>query len=219
MKQIILTVLLVLGFSSGVFAQNERANAERLTMQGNNALQWGYFDKACEYYQKAVSVDPKYANAHYYWGVALTAIAGSEKDEKKYKESFEKYKKATKLDPNMGQAYNDWACALVQLGKDKNKVKSYSSEAESLLIKSEKLGEQMAAYNLGCLFALQGKKEKAVEWLDVMMKKDYKEKMQAVSRSLFDKDEDFDNIRQSNEFIQFLNTNFPNSLPNKFQAI
>jgi len=219
MKRLTLIILLTLGVSGITIGQNARANAEKLTMQGNMALEWGYPDKACEYYRKATVADPKYADAYYYWGVVLTNLAEADQDDKKYKEGFEKYKKATQLNPETASAYNDWACSLMQFAKSKNKIKSYTSEAEKLLKKAENLGEQMAAYNLGCLFALQNKKEKSLEWLNIMMTKEYKESMPNVGRMLFDQDEDFDNIRQSDEFIQFLNTNFPNELPEKFQII
>lgn len=219
MKKIILLSFLILGTINTVFGQQKNSNSERLMMQGQTALQWGYYDKASEYFRKATLAEPKNAEAFYYWGVALTAIAEEEQDEKIYKESFDKYKKATQLDPDMALAYNDWACGLMRLGKMKNKIKQYSAEAEKYLKRAEVLGEQMAAYNLGCLFSILNKKEKAIEWLNTMMKKDYKEKMPDIGREMFNSDEDFDNIRQSDEFIQFLNSSFPNDLPEKFQII
>jgi len=219
MKRTTSLLFLLALFTHILYSQTTNSKAGEFILMGQKALQWGYPEKANEYFQKATLADNKNAEAFYYWGVGLTAIAQRDEDEKKYKEASEKYKKATVLDPQMASAYNDWACALMQLGKITGKIKQYSSEAEKHLKKAEKLGQQMAAYNLACLYSLLTQKEKAIEWLNTMMSKDYQDEFQGISREIFDTDGDFDNIRQSNEFIQFLNSNFPNELPDKFHAI
>ena len=229
MKKITL-LFLVLSITVSGFAQSSKYMAQRYFQEGLKYHQWMASDRAymfyekaikraCMFYEKAVKEDPKYAEAYYYWGNALARIAEEEKNENTYKESFEKFKKATKIDKKYYKAYNDWAYVIIQLGSLKGKLKPYASEAEALLKKAEKLGCQSAAYNFACLYSLTNNKKKALEWLNTLMSKAYTYKMDTINRMTFDKDKDFDNIRESDEFIQFLNTNFPDQIPDRFQAI
>jgi tetratricopeptide (TPR) repeat protein len=50
-------------------------------------------------------VDPKYAYAYNYWGLALA-------DQNKPEEAIDKYRKAIELDPENYYAYNYWGLAL-----------------------------------------------------------------------------------------------------------
>lgn len=222
MKKTALILLLTLSFTT-VFAQGryrqQPTQSERYMSQGMMAQQWGDIESACQYYEQATKADPKNAVAFYLWGSALSAWGIQTKEERLFKDSFDKFKTASKLDPDNASVYNDWAYALMELGKINNNTKKYAKEAEELLKKTEKLGEQLGAYNLACLYSLQGKKKEAMEWLRKMMTKKYENEMQNVSRDKFDEDKDFDNIRESDEFIEFLNKEFPNQLPNNFQAM
>lgn len=220
MKKLIFFLLVL--FAVNVSAQKSYSpteEAQMLVYQGAMAQQWGDYNRAVYYYKRALETDQKNGMAYYLWGTALTAVANENGNEKTYKEAFEKFKKASKLEPDNAGVYNDWACSLMGLAKEKKKIKSYASQAESLLKKTEKLGSQSGAYNLACVYSLLNKKDKAIEWLNTMMDKKYKDEMQNLTRSVFDQDEDFDNIRQSNEFIEFLNKTFPHELPSNFQGI
>lgn len=221
MKRSVFLLLVIFSFSA-VFAQRryqQPSEAERYISQGIMAQQWGDIERACQYYEQAAKADPKSSEAFYLWGSALCAWGMQIKEERLLKDCFDKFKTASKLDPDNAGIYNDWAYALMELGKMTNNTKKYMGEAESLLKKTEKLGEQMGAYNLACLYSLQGKKKEAMEWLNKMMTKKYENEMQNISRRKFDEDKDFDNIRQSDEFIEFLNKQFPNQLPDNFQAM
>ena len=193
--------------------------AERLVMSGIMAQNYGDYERAIYYYEEATKRDSKYADAYYYWGSALTALAVQDDNEDFFKKSFEKYKQATKLDSKRSEFYNDWAYSLMELAKMKDNIKPYQYEAENLLKKTEQLGEQMGAYNLACLFSLANNKKKAIEWLNTMMTKEYDKKMDELSRTNFDEDKDFDNIRQETEFRQFLNKYFPGELPKSFHSM
>lgn len=222
MKKIVFIVFLTLSFTTVIAQrryQQQPTEAEQYMAQGMMAQQWGDIESACQYYEKAAKTDPKSADAFYLWGGALSAWGTQTKEERLFKDSFDKFKTASKLDPDNAGVYNDWAYALMELGKMNNNTKKYAKEAEALLKKTEKLGEQMGAYNLACLYSLQGKKKEAIGWLHTMVTKKYENEMPTISRDKFDEDKDFDSIRESDEFIEFLNKQFPNQLPNNFQAM
>lgn len=219
MKKYIFFFLLI-SISLTVPAQNRYFDrgVESVILQGLRYLQWGDLERARDNFERATEIDPKNSHAYYYLGATLMQIAHADKDEKIFKQAFDKFEKAIKLNPDKADAYNSWACGLMDLGKEKKKVKAYAGKAELLLKKYEQMGEQTGAYNLACLYSLINKKSESIKWLHTMMKKKYKVKMK-LSRSVFDNDPDFDNIRQSDEFIEFLNRSFPDQLPSKFQSL
>ena len=86
--------------------------------------------EASEEYKAATELNPKYSDAYYNWGNALSDLAEIKSDneaEELYKEAFEKYKLATKYKKDLHQAYYNWGVALCQLAKTKS-----GSEAEKL---------------------------------------------------------------------------------------
>jgi tetratricopeptide (TPR) repeat protein len=57
-------------------------------------------------YQKAIELDPKFADAYYKWGNALQSNPDPD-----YPGAIAKYQKATDLDPKYAFAYNNWGVA------------------------------------------------------------------------------------------------------------
>ena len=86
--------------------------------------------EASEEYKASTELNPKYSDAYYNWGNALSDLAeiksGNEAEEL-YKEACEKYNLATTYKKNFHEAYNNWANSLSELAKTKS-----GSEAEEL---------------------------------------------------------------------------------------
>ena len=78
------------------------------------------FKQSFEKYEKAVSLNPNYADAFYNWGNAILELAKLTGDETLFKQSFEKLNKAVELG---GSSYN-LACVYA-LTKDKENALKY----------------------------------------------------------------------------------------------
>jgi Tfp pilus assembly protein PilF len=81
------------------------------------------YDEAIAKYQKAIELDPKYADAYNGWGTVLG-------DQKKPDEAIAKYQKAIELNPKIAFAYNNWGIVLREEGKYDEAIAKYQKAIE-----------------------------------------------------------------------------------------
>ncbi len=76
------------------------------------------YKKAIEQFEKAIEVNPNYANAYYNWGLALYELDDNVG-------AIEKYKKAIEINPDDTFTYNNWGLALSEIGDHKSAIEYY----------------------------------------------------------------------------------------------
>ncbi|PXV62669.1 tetratricopeptide repeat protein [Dysgonomonas alginatilytica] len=168
------------------------------------AEQAGNLEVANICYQKVIELDSTDLEVFYSRANVLVNLGEEKKDKSIFKESFEMYRKASALDPSNGYVYNDWAVSVLRLAKMENNIRYYESEITALCIKSEKLGDQVAAYNLACMYSLLNKRKKSLEWLEKALTNNYQIKSNILTKSRIEKDPDFENIRKDKKFEELL---------------
>ncbi|KAA6314438.1 hypothetical protein EZS27_034948 [termite gut metagenome] len=162
-------------------------------------------EDACFYYKKATDINVNDTNAYNNWGNALLNLARLKSDSTLFEESCNKYKKAIEMKPDDAKAYYSWGNALVQLAKLENNLDSRKQKIEVLLLKANEIRKGMGSYNLACLHALTGEKEKAFQYL----KEDLECNKGVRSRDFIENDTDFATIKDDSRFRQFLDKYFP----------
>jgi tetratricopeptide (TPR) repeat protein len=86
---------------------------------GNALQEQGKLEEATEAFDKALSIKPDYADAHYNRGNAL-------KDQGKLEEAIEAYNKATALKPDYAEAYSNMGITLKDQGKLEEAIEAYN---------------------------------------------------------------------------------------------
>ncbi len=106
------------------------------------------------------------------WGLALSILGRSKKGkeaEELFNQAIEKYEKALELDPDDSEIYENWGLALLYLAKLKGgkDAEELFKQAEEKCLKAESIKTGGGAYNLACVYAVWGNKDKCQEWLKV----------------------------------------------------
>ena len=157
--------------------------------------------KASKEYKTALELNPDYHEALYNWGTGLGILAKAKKGkeaEELYKEAFDKFKKAIDIKPDFHKALYNWGTYLGNLAQTKE-----GKEAEELykeaFDKFEKAIEYGASsYNLSCVFALKGEKEKALKYLNNSLSK------ADIDVDFIEKDKDWKDYLADEEFNMLL---------------
>jgi tetratricopeptide (TPR) repeat protein len=159
--------------------------------------------QAFEKYQKATEIKPDLHESFHNWGTTLGDLAKTKtgiEAEELYIQAFEKFQKAIELKPDFHEAFYNWGTYLGDLAKTKTGI-----EAEDLYLqafeKFKKAIEQGGiSYNLSCLYAIRGEKEKALETLEISLSKN------EISTDFVEKDdEDWKNYLEDKDFIALVN--------------
>jgi len=98
-------------------------NASDYLLLGNAKYKEGDLPGAIEYYDKALTIDPKYADAWYNKGVALS-------DLKRYDEEIECYDKTLTINPKYANAWFSKACIYASKDDKSNALKNLSRAIE-----------------------------------------------------------------------------------------
>lgn len=117
--------------------------------QGMILIEEGKLDAAAAEFQKAIELDPEYADAHRNMGYVYW-------EQGKFEEAITAYEKAIEVAPDFGEAYGDMAGALVYLDR--------IPEAVAAGEKAIELAPDYANAhnNLGLAYSRQGELEKAI---------------------------------------------------------
>ena len=119
-------------------------------IQGAILQELGQLDLSVDAYNKALAIEPNYADAHYNIGMALQRQG-------KLKEAIKAYNKALAIKPDNAEAYNNMGIALHEQGKLEEVIEAYN---KALAIKPD---YAEAYYNMGGTLEEQGKLEEAIE--------------------------------------------------------
>ena len=98
--------------------KNKRAAAERLYSQGLGVLSRDDFARAAAYFEKAVEVDPNYAEAWYQAGFSYGMLG-------KHEDALKASKQAAKLRPEWTETYVNIGASSYALGKYDDAVNAY----------------------------------------------------------------------------------------------
>lgn len=143
------------------------------------------------------------------WGTGLLELSktsGIIEKEKLIKQAIDKIKNSLNLNNNHPDAINNLGLAMLELAKMKigKKKESLLRQAIDKFILVEEGKTPEKAYNLACAYSILGEKENAIMWLEkfLSIKK-------TIPKSILLSDEDFNNIKNSETFINLLNKYCP----------
>ena len=143
------------------------------------------------------------------WGIGLlefSTIRGTDEKENLIKKAIDKIKKSININNSNPDAINNLGVALLGLAKmqkDKKRKKSLIQAIDKFSLIENNLPEK-AYYNKACAYSLLNEKENAFIWLEKFLSIN-----KTVSKSKFLSDEDFNNIKNSDIFINLLNKYYP----------
>ena len=126
------------------------------------------FKQAYEKYEKAVQINPEYADAFYNWGTSLLHLAKMKKEEMLFRQVMEKNEKAAQINPEHALTFYNWGVALSQLARMKQDRNLFEQALEKWM-KAYKIDPQFS-YCLSCGYAFHGEKEKALYYLEESFK-------------------------------------------------
>jgi tetratricopeptide (TPR) repeat protein len=134
----------------------------------------GQTAKAVEYFQKALQIDPNYAEANNNLGEELFR-------EKKYVEAMEHYRRAIVANPNFAEAHNNLASVLFIQGKLDEAIVQYQ---KAIQLNTDFAG---AHNNLGEAFKSQGRLYEAIDEYQqaIAIKPDYVIALDNLASALF----------------------------------
>ncbi|MFZ0511733.1 MAG: tetratricopeptide repeat protein [Candidatus Nitrosopolaris sp.] len=90
-------------------------SVKEIILKGNEYLSRRDYSMALDYYDQAIKIDPKYADAWINKGLAIHNL-------RKYNEAIESYDKAIEIDPKYADAWNNKGVSLGKLGKYKEAI-------------------------------------------------------------------------------------------------
>lgn len=162
--------------------------------------------EAYEKYDAALKIKPDKDIALSTWGNALSAQARTKSGEvadKLYSEACKKYEAALKIKPNKYNVLYNWGNifflqAQTKSGEEADKLYAEACRKYEAALKI-KPDNYAVLYNLACLFALQNKEMECLSWLKrrlIIQPPLYREELE--------KDSDFDKVRNSEWFKDFL---------------
>jgi tetratricopeptide (TPR) repeat protein len=130
-------------------AQRRKEEALQSNNRGVVLYYRGALDAAVEAFQKAVTLEPDYAEAHNNLGLALSKLGRAQ-------EAVEAFQRALKLDPRMGEAYNNLGFLFHTAAQFERAVEMFGRAVETSADSS------VAYTNLGNSFYRLKQPEKAV---------------------------------------------------------
>ncbi|MDP8202236.1 MAG: tetratricopeptide repeat protein [Candidatus Tenebribacter burtonii] len=118
--------------------------------KGNEYAEDGKYDKALEFYQKALDINPSLASVYYKMGIVYN-------DMKKYNEALECYEKTIEINPDHAYAYNNMGYIYGNQRKNDKAIECYEKAIEI------NPNDANAYYNLGYNYGNKSHFNKAKE--------------------------------------------------------
>ena len=184
--------------------------------------------QAGEKYAQALAIKPDKHEAADNWGIALNkeaqAVAPRDLGAARalWKQAGEKYAQALKIKPDKHEAANNWSSALANEAQALL-THQLKDDAAKVLIRAATLLEQrmaawpdaqgQLAYNLACIYSLQGLASDAVAQLEAARQAE-----QLPKPDHWLTDSDLDPIRTSAEYLTWVSQHFPNPIPTDTNA-
>ena len=162
------------------------------------------FALAGKKYEAALNIKPDMHEALYNWGTALLEQARTKSDaeaDQLFKLAGEKYEAAFKVKPDMHDALYNWGTALLDQARTKSggERDRVLAKAEQKLLKANSISAGAGAYNLACVYTLQGKAAECEKWLQHSLEHGI-----LPSREHLEEDTDLDSVRDKKWFKEFL---------------
>ncbi len=159
-----------------------------------------FINQAIQKFKKATELKPEYYIAFSNWAIGLINLASIQEDiikkEELFRQAIEKCKTSINIKSDYHIAFSNWGLVLLNLAKIK-----IGAEKESLLEEAKEKCERVIAlggscYNIACVYVHQNKKEDAFEWLKKSLER------KDISFDHVSKDDDWDNYRNEQEYVQ-----------------
>ncbi len=141
---------LLLGFSVAFnLLAGVEYSAERQTVLGSQLFRAGKVSEAVGHYQRALRIDPDYAEAHNDLGTVLLQKG-------RLSDALGQYEQALRIKPDFAEAHNNLGTALAQLGRAPEAIVQYEQALRSNPDYAE------AHYNLGAVLEELGRVPEAI---------------------------------------------------------
>ncbi len=165
-----------------------------------------YLKLGIKKYKQALEITPYFYQTFINWGETLSKLAklkSGEEADNIFKQALEKFEHASKFKPDNYQILTKWGLVFKEFAKIKS-----GEEAQYLLDNALRIFEKvenkykgMGNYNIACVHSIKREKEKALEWLEKSLK------MKSAPSNLYiQRDSDFENIKDSEEFKKLINS-------------
>jgi len=149
----------------------------------------GKLEQAIAQYQKAIQIDPNFAQAHYNLGNVY-------KNQGQLEQAIVEYQKVIQIDPNLAYAHYDLGVVYVKQGQLDQAIAEYQKTIQI----DPNFAFAYPYYGLAAIYSLKNETALAIEWLQKAIS------MDARWIELSKAESAFDNIRQSPEFQQLINS-------------
>jgi len=163
-------------------------------------------DEARKYYERAIKLNPKYAEAINNLGTVHYA-------KKNYRRAVSQYVKALKLTPNSASVYSNLGTAQFARKKYKEAMEAYQKaialdpevfehrSAYGTLLQERSVGERARFhYYLARTYAQAGNAERALQYIRMALEEGFKERDKLME------DPEFANLRETVEFKELMAT-------------
>jgi tetratricopeptide (TPR) repeat protein len=161
-------------------------------------------DNARRYYEKAVKLNPKYAEAVNNLGTVFFA-------KKSYRRAIEQYKKALRLHPDSSSVLSNLGTAFFARKNYDEAAKAYQEavaidpevfenhSTQGTLVQDQSVEERAKYhYYLAKTFAKAGTKDRALQYIRKALEEGFKE------REKFVKDPEFASLQKDDDFLQLM---------------
>ena len=103
----------------------EQIEARKIFEQGNELARKDEDQAAADIYQKAISLDPDFADAHLRLAMSYEVLGKKDEAEAEYKKAAEAYQKFVRLNQKDAKAHFNMGLTYIRLGKPEEAVKAF----------------------------------------------------------------------------------------------